>query len=253
MPVARDEIIAYLDDELEVARYRDYGPIGLQVAGAAQVEKVAVAVSSTLEVFERAATWEAGLLVVHHGLFWNADARVVDALMRRRLQVLFAADMSLAAYHLPLDGHQELGNNAQLAVALGVAVDGWFSSASGAPLALHGRLREPVPLADLAREVERVTARQPLVFPGGPEPVRRLAICSGAAARTIREAAPLGVDAFVSGEPAEDSRALSLELGVSFLAAGHHATETFGVRAVARRLEERFGLETTFLDVANPV
>src|SRR3954467_772485 len=105
MSVPRQDILRFLDDELEVRRYRDYGPIGLQVVGAEEVQRVAVAVSSTLEVFEQAASWGAHLLLVHHGLFWNADPRVVDAMLRRRLQVLFAADLTLAAYHLPLDGH----------------------------------------------------------------------------------------------------------------------------------------------------
>src|SRR3954469_10195563 len=134
------EIVAYLDHELDIARFRDYGPNGLQVPGAEHVERVATAVSSTLETFEAAAAYGAQLLVVHHGLFWGGGPLVVDRVLRRRLETLFRADMGLAAYHLPLDAHPTLGNNARLAAALNVHVDGWFVEERGAPLALHGTL-----------------------------------------------------------------------------------------------------------------
>jgi dinuclear metal center YbgI/SA1388 family protein len=253
MTASRDDILAFLDRELEIARFRDYGPIGLQVAGRDEVDRVALAVSSTLEVFEAAAVFEADLLLVHHGLFWDGDSRVVDELMRRRLEVLFRAGMSLAAYHLPLDAHRELGNNAQLARVLGVAVEDWFMDERGAAIAARGRFLQPISLDELAGRVEEETGRAPLALRGGPEPIRSIGVCSGGAARGIRAAAALGLDAWLTGEPNEDSRALAAELGISFIAAGHYATETFGVRAVGRELEERFGIETTFVDVANPV
>jgi dinuclear metal center YbgI/SA1388 family protein len=253
MTARRDEILAFLDRELEIERFRDYGPLGLQVTGRDEVARVALAVSSTLEVFEAAEARAADLLLVHHGLFWDGDSRVVDGVLRRRLETLFRADMTLAAYHLPLDAHRELGNNAQLARVLGVAVEDWFMEDRGAPIALRGHFLEPLSLAALRARVQEETGRAPLVLPGGPEPVRTIGICSGGAARGIRVAAGLGLDAWLTGEPSEDSRALAAELGVSFLAAGHYATETFGVRAVGRELEERFGVETTFVDVANPV
>jgi dinuclear metal center YbgI/SA1388 family protein len=253
MTATRNEILAFLDDELEIARFRDYGPIGLQVAGRDEVARVAVAVSSTLEVFERAEAFGADLLIVHHGLFWDGDARVVDVLMRRRLETLFRAGISLAAYHLPLDAHQQLGNNARLAAALGVEPEAWFMDDRGAPIAVRGRLAQPIELSALVRRLHSATGREPLAFPGGPEPIRTVGICSGGSARGIRVAATLDLDAWITGEPSEDSRALAAELGVSFLAGGHHATETFGVRAIAGLLEARYGVETTFIDVANPV
>jgi dinuclear metal center YbgI/SA1388 family protein len=253
MTTSRDAILAFLDRELEIDRFRDYGPIGLQVAGRDEVARVALAVSSTLEVFEAAAVFEADLLLVHHGLFWDGDSRVVDDVMRRRLEVLFRAGMSLAAYHLPLDAHRELGNNAQLARVLGVAVEDWFMDDRGAPIAARGRFLEPIPLDDLAERVEEETGRSPLVLRGGPDPIRSIGVCSGGAARGIRAAAALGLDAWLTGEPSEDSRALAAELGVTLVAAGHYATETFGVRAVGRELERRFGVATSFIDVANPV
>jgi dinuclear metal center YbgI/SA1388 family protein len=253
MSAGRDEILSFLDRELEVERFRDYGPIGLQVAGREAVGRVALAVSSTLEVFEAAEEYEADLLIVHHGLFWDGDSRVVDELMRRRLETLFRAGITLAAYHLPLDAHRELGNNAQLALALGVEVGGWFLEDRGAPIALHGQFHEPLSASALATRVEAETGRAPLVLPGGRDPIRTIGICSGGAARSIRAAAARGLDAWLTGEPSEDSRALAAELGVSLIAAGHYATETFGVRAVGRELERRFGVTTSFIDVANPV
>jgi dinuclear metal center YbgI/SA1388 family protein len=253
MTVLRDEILAFLDRELEIERFRDYGPLGLQVAGRAEVARVALAVSSTLEVFEAAEAFGADLLIVHHGLFWDGDSRVVDDVMRHRLETLFRARMTLAAYHLPLDAHRELGNNAQLARVLGVAVDGWFMDDRGAPIAVRGHFLEPITLAELDGRVTEETGRSPLVLPGGADLVRTIGICSGGAARGIRAAAGLGLDAWLTGEPSEDSRALAAELGISFIAAGHYATETFGIRAVGRELEQRFAVETTFIDVANPV
>ncbi|MDX6569634.1 MAG: hypothetical protein QOH15_2212, partial [Gaiellales bacterium] len=194
MTATRDDILAFLDRELEIGRFRDYGPIGLQVAGRSDVARVALAVSSTLEVFEAAEAAGADLLLVHHGLFWDGDSRVVDDVMRRRLETLFRAGITLAAYHLPLDAHRELGNNAQLARALGVAVEDWFMDDRGAPIAARGRFLEPVPLAALAARIEEETGRHPLVLTGGADPLRTIGICSGGAARGIRVAAELGLD-----------------------------------------------------------
>jgi dinuclear metal center YbgI/SA1388 family protein len=253
MTTRRDDILALLDAELEIARFRDYGPQGMQVAGREEVARVAVAVSSTLEVFEQAASFGADLLIVHHGLFWDGDSRVVDELMRRRLETLFAAGITLAAYHLPLDAHRTLGNNAELARVLGVEPEGWFLAERGAARAVRGRLARPCPLDELAGALEAATGRAPQTFPGGPAKLERIGICSGGAAGGVRAAAELGLDAWVTGEPSEDSRALASELGVSFVAGGHYATETFGVRALARLLEQRLGVETTFVDVPNPV
>ena len=171
---ARDEILAFLDAELETHRYRDDAPIGMQVIGAEQVERVASAVSSTLEVFDRAAVEGAQLLLVHHGMFWDNEPRVIGRHMKRRLERLFAADITLAAYHLPLDGHQLIGNNARLAEELRVRVDGWFSEHGGIPLAVHGILAAAVPLQTLAERVAEVVGRVPIAFPGGPERVRTL-------------------------------------------------------------------------------
>ena len=253
MPAARDDILAFLDAELETHRYRDYAPIGLQVIGADTVERVATAVSSTLEIFDRAAVECAQFLLVHHGMFWDNEPRVVGRHMRRRLERLFGADITLAAYHLPLDGHQRIGNNARLADELRLRVDGWFSEHGGIPSAVHGTLAAAVPLQVLAERVSEVVGRVPIAFPGGPERLRTLAICSGRPGGIALEAAAIGADALLTGEPQEDFRALARELGISIICAGHHATETLGVRAAGELLHERFGVEHVFLDSPNPV
>jgi dinuclear metal center YbgI/SA1388 family protein len=250
---ARDEILAFLDAELETARYRDYAPIGLQVIGAERVERVATAVSSTLEIFDRAAVEGAQLLLVHHGMFWDNEPRVVGRHLKRRLARLFESDITLAAYHLPLDGHQRIGNNARLAEELRLRVEGWFSHHGGVPLAVHGALAAPVPLQTLAERVAEVVGRVPIAFPGGPERLRTLAICSGRPGGIALEAASTGVDALLTGEPQEDFRALARELGISIVCAGHHATETLGVRAAGDLVAARFGVEHVFLDAPNPV
>ena len=253
MSVLAEQVLAFLDRELEVERYRDYGPIGLQVAGGETVTRIACAVSSTLEVFERAAGLGAELLLVHHGLFWDKDTRVIGPVMRRRLAVLFDAGITLAAYHLPLDGHQTLGNNALLADGLRLRERRWFSDHGGVPLAVVGALPAPAPLQLLAERVSELCERTPFAFSGGPEPIRHVAICSGRPGGIVHEAAVAGADCIVTGEPQEDFRALAAELGVSVLAAGHHATETLGVRAAAELAAREFALQWSFLDVPNPV
>jgi dinuclear metal center YbgI/SA1388 family protein len=249
----RDEILAFLDAELETHRYRDYAPIGLQVVGAERVERVASAVSSTLEIFDRAAVEGVQLLLVHHGMFWDNEPRVVGRHLRRRLERLFAADITLAAYHLPLDGHQRIGNNARLAEELRLRVDGWVSEHGGVPLAVHGTLAAAIPLQTLAERVSEIVGRVPIAFPGGPERVRTLAICSGRPGGIALEAAATGADALLTGEPQEDFRALARECGISIVCAGHHATETLGVRAAGALVSDRFGVEHVFLDAPNPV
>jgi dinuclear metal center YbgI/SA1388 family protein len=249
----RDAIVAYLDGELEVDQFRDYGPIGLQVVGAAEVSRVCVAVSASLDVFRRAAASGAQMLIVHHGLFWDGASAVIGPLERRRLQTLFDADITLLAYHLPLDAHPVLGNNARLAALLGIAAPMPFAEHRGRPIGCHGRLERPEGADSLAGRLGAALGSRPLVFSGGPDPVATVGVVSGGAARDVREAARLGLDAFVTGEPEEDTPYLAEELGVTTICAGHHATETVGVRAVAKRLEEVFGIETEYLPVSNPV
>jgi len=245
----RDEVIRYANELLEVERFPEYGRPGLQVVGADEVSKVACGVSASLELFERAAAAGAQLVLVHHGIFWRNEPLWIDRRQRRRLEALFAADLNLAAYHLALDAHSELGNNALLARALGVEPEGAFGS-----VGLGGTLSEPATVDTLAARIrETVGGREPVVYAHGPELVTRVAICSGAAASDLILAAHEGYELFLTGEPGEPSLHTSRELGIHFVAAGHYATETLGVQALARHLAERFGLDWEFLPVESPV
>ena len=254
MPVALQEILEEIDGLLEPARFEDYGPNGLQVVGADHVRTVASGVSAHAELFKLAAAEHAELLIVHHGLFWGAGVDSVDATLKRRLQLLFDANIALAAYHLPLDAHREIGNNALLARALGAAPLEPFALHRGEPIGLLASLPgDGLPLGELASSVRDITSRVPLVFESGPALVRRLAIVSGAGADFLAEAAAAGADALLTGEAAERTMAQAREWGVHLIAAGHYATETFGIRRLGEHLAERFGLRHVFLDVPNPV
>ena len=244
----RDELLAYAAELLDLGAFDDYGPMGMQVAGTREVRSVACGVSASQELFERAARVGADLLIVHHGLFWNNESRVVDERMRRRLQTLFEADLTLAAYHLALDAHPEVGNNALLARQLGVEVDAAFAA-----IGVGGRLAEPCSVDELAARAREALGREPLVFAHGPSAVERVAVVTGGGGKYLVDAAREGYDAFVTGEPEEPSLHTAKELGIHFLAGGHYATERLGVQALARHLAERFGLEWEFLELQNPV
>jgi dinuclear metal center YbgI/SA1388 family protein len=245
---ARDEILDFARELLDLDAFEDYGPMGLQVVGADEVTKVAAAVSSSLELFERAAQAGAQLVIVHHGILWNADPRVVDRPMRRRLQALFKADITLAAYHLALDAHPEIGNNVLLAEKLGVQ-----DPERVLELGYGGPLDRPLGLDELSARLQDATSREPQVFDGGPDHIEQVAVITGGAARLFPQVAALGYDAFVTGEPSEPTLHAARELGTHFLAGGHYATETFGIKALAEKIAGRFGIDWEFLDLPNPV
>jgi dinuclear metal center YbgI/SA1388 family protein len=246
---SRDEIIAFCDELLDVGSYPDYGPMGLQVVGAPEVHKLVCAVSASLELFERAAEAGAQMVLVHHGLLWDNEPRRIGPVQKERLRALFDADLSLVAYHLALDAHPEIGNNALLCDELGVEREGRFADGYG----FGGRLPDPVPVSDLAERVQERLGRMPLVFSYGPELVERVAVCSGGAARYLAEAAAEGYDCFLTGEADEPTKHAAKEAGVHFIAGGHYATETLGVRALAARIGERFDIAWDFVDLPNPV
>jgi dinuclear metal center YbgI/SA1388 family protein len=245
----RDEILAYAGELLDLESFPDFGPMGMQVAGSPEVERIACGVSASLELFQRAAAEGADLLIVHHGLFWEGDSRVVDDRLARRLRALLDADLTLAAYHLALDAHPDVGNNALLARELGVAVDRPFAGGIG----VGGRLREPAASQDFVARVAEVVGAEPLVFAHGPEPVTRAAIVTGGGARYIGDAASEGYDVFVTGEAAEPTLHVSRELGIHFVAGGHYATERLGVKALAAHLADRFEVDWLFIELPNPV
>jgi len=245
---ARDEILEYAAELLDLTSFTDYGPQGMQVAGADEVSKIVCAVSSSLELFQRAAEAGAQLVLVHHGLLWSNEPRVIDARVRRRLQALFDADLTLAGYHLALDAHPEVGNNALIARELGVVDDEPF-----VVIGRRGRLPGHQPLETFLARVRERIAPEPLVFAEGPDLVEQVAIVSGGGGRYLAEAAAGGCDLFLTGEPEEPSLHLARELGVTFVAAGHYATERLGVQALTARLAERFGLDWEFVELPNPV
>lgn len=254
MPAPLADLVSALDSLLEPHRFRDYCPNGLQVPGREQVSTIATGVSASAELFERAAQLGAHLLVVHHGLFWGSDHGPIDATMKHRLKLLFDTDMSLAAYHLPLDAHPEMGNNALIARALEAEPQQPFAPHHSEHIGLIARVPgEGLTAADLFQRVAQLTAREPLVFDAGPAQVTRVAIVSGAGSDYLAEAARLGADALLTGEPTERVMAQAREARIHFIAAGHYATETFGVRRLGELLSKRFDVEHAFIDVPNPI
>src|SRR6187200_2295239 len=247
-------IVDHLDSLLDPEAYDDYGPNGLQVPGREAVETIVTGVSANVELFARAREEDADLVLVHHGLFWAGPPRPLDRASKRRLELLFEADMSLAAYHLPLDGHLEHGNNALLADAIGCESKAPFGRHKSATIGVVGRLPgDGIAPDDLVARVHEATSREPLAFTDGPDRVRTVGIVSGAGADYLEDAIAAGLDAFVTGEPIERAMARARETGVHFLAAGHYATETFGVRRLGDLLAEVFGVRHVFVDIPNPI
>lgn len=250
---ARDEIVAFLDDLLAIEDFDDYGPNGLQVPGGHEVSHVATGVSAHLELFERAAGVGAELILCHHGLFWRSQDRALNEPMKARLKALFDADISLAAYHLPLDAHPELGNNALICELLGLERGEPFGEAAGRKIGFVGRAREQLSADELVARCRDAFGRNPLVFGGRERPIESVAVVSGGGAGLLPAAIAAGIDALVTGEPSEPAMADAREAGVAFVAGGHYATETFGVRALGELVAERFGVAHSFLDAPNPV
>ncbi len=246
----RDELVSYLDGLLEPARFRDYCPNGLQVEGRGEIRRVVAGVTASQALLDLAVEQGADALLVHHGYFWKGEDGRITGMRRRRLGTLISHDISLIGYHLPLDAHPEFGNNAQLAMRLGWAPDGRFGDQD---MAWTGALGEPRDLASLGQHVAIALGRQPLVIGEENRPIRRIAWCTGGAQGYFEQAIAQGVDAYLSGEISEQTVHLARESGVAYLAAGHHATERYGVQALAGHLAEKFGLECTFADIDNPV
>jgi dinuclear metal center YbgI/SA1388 family protein len=246
----REELVSYLDRLLEPTKFKDYCPNGLQVEGRGEVRRIVAGVTASQALLDAAVARGADAVLVHHGYFWKGDDGRVTGIRRQRLGTLINHDINLLAYHLPLDAHLELGNNAQLALGLGWLPEGRFGEQD---IAWLGTLAEPADLATVSGNVERLLGREPLVIGEAGRPVRRIAWCSGGAQGYFEQAIALGVDAYVSGEISEQTVHLARESGVAYIAAGHHATERGGVQALAAHLSEKFGLDCEFVDIENPV
>jgi dinuclear metal center YbgI/SA1388 family protein len=258
--ISRDDLSEYLFDYLGVAKIKDYCPNGLQVQGRPQIKKIITGVTASLGLIERAIEEKADAILVHHGWFWkNDDARVVGQL-HDRLKLLMAHDINLFAYHLPLDVHPQLGNNAQLAKMMGWGVS---RPSKKSPLAtlgvMDGLIWEGKPaasqktLGQLARSLASRLGRDPLVVGDLNKPIKRIAWCTGGAQNYIKEASLMKVDAYISGEISESTFHSANEMGVAYIAAGHHATERYGIQALGQHLQKTFRIKHQFIDLPNPV
>ncbi|NLH11813.1 MAG: Nif3-like dinuclear metal center hexameric protein [Holophagae bacterium] len=250
----RDQLVAYLDDLLDVDEVSDVALNGLQVAGRSEVQRVATAVSASAELFVQAAAWGADAVLVHHGLLWRGDEppRLAGS-FRERVRLLLENDLNLIAYHLPLDRHPGHGNAAVLARAIGLDRLERFGVFSGVTLGFAGVFGEPLPIEEVLARVQRACGQEPLAFAGGPERVASVGIVTGGAPSGFEEAVANGLDAYLTGEAREWVYHRAAEDGVHFIAAGHHATERFGVVSLGELLARRHGLEVQFFDVPNPV
>lgn len=244
------ELIDYTGQLLSIDRFRDYCPNGLQVEGRDTIRKIVTGVTANMALLEQAAKLDADLVMVHHGYFWKGEDPRLLGIKRSRLKLLLDNDITLAAYHLPLDAHPELGNNAQLGRLLQFAQEGWTGEQS---LVAYGSLNQPMSLGDVAKSIAMRLGRQPLVIGEMGKNIKRIAWCTGAAQDYIDLALGLGVDAYLTGEVSERTVHTARESGLAFIAAGHHATERYGIEALGNHLAERFDLEHQFVDIDNPV
>ncbi|MBI3373517.1 MAG: Nif3-like dinuclear metal center hexameric protein [Betaproteobacteria bacterium] len=246
----RDELARHLDQLLEVGRFRDYCPNGLQVEGRETVRMIVTGVSASLELLEQAHAAGADAVLVHHGYFWRGEDGRLTGGRKRRVAFLLAHEISLYAYHLPLDAHPALGNNAQLALRLGLHEE---ARAGEQDLVSVGRLALPCSLEQLTADIGHALKRTPLVIGEGGKRIERAAWCTGGAQGYFEEAVRLGVDAYITGEVSEQHVHYARESGVAFISAGHHATERFGVQALGVHLASELGLAHRYIEIPNPV
>lgn len=252
MAIALNTLVQEADRFLNAARIADYCPNGLQVEGRPQVRRIVSGVTASQVLLDAAVEAEADVVLVHHGYFWKGEDARVTGMKRRRLQTLLGHDISLLAYHLPLDLHPEVGNNVQLARQLEITVEGPLDPENPKVVGLLGSLAEPMTARDFARRVQEVLGREPLLVEGTGM-VRRIGWCTGGGQGYIDDAIAAGVDLFLTGEASEQTFHSARENGVSFIAAGHHATERYGVQALGDYLARRFAIEHLFIDCPNPV
>lgn len=253
MTISLDDLVVYLDELLQPLRFSDYCPNGLQVQGRPGVARLATGVTASQALLDQAIAWGADAILVHHGYFWRGEPAPVVGMKRRRLAALLTADVSLLAYHLPLDAHPELGNNARLGALLGITASEPLHPGDPASVGNVGDLGDMSTAGELCDRLAQLTGQVPLMIGERGLAVQRVAWCTGAAQSYIEAAVAAGADVFITGEASEPTVHVAREEGIGFIAAGHHATERYGVQAVGERLAQRFGLEHRFIDVPNPV
>ncbi len=246
------EITAYTNQYLRINEFADYCPNGLQVEGQAEVLKIASGVSASLAFIEQAIDWGAQCLLVHHGYFWKNERAEIVGMKKRRLQALLSKDMGLLAYHLPLDAHPVVGNNIQLAQRLEIGSIEPLQQTAKAPIGNVGKLATPLPATEFVARCEQVLGRKAVHIDSGPVQVQTIAWCTGGAQSMIDQAVERQVDVYLTGEISEQTVHTARECDLHFIAAGHHATERYGVQALGEHLAEKFALQHQFFDIENP-
>lgn len=249
----RDTLLQDLNNYLKSVQFADYAPNGLQVEGKAAVRRVCTAVTASLEIIELAIALQADVLLVHHGFFWRGESSIISGMKRKRLSRLLAHDINLIAYHLPLDVHPLIGNNACIGKLLQADQIVQHAHEKIDGLIWSGHLQAPQSAETFSKTLTNLFQQTPIHLSGGKNPIAKVAWCSGAAQDFIVQAAALGMDAYISGEVSERTYYLAKELGIHYFACGHHATERFGIQALGTYLQSQYGLEVQFIDVDNPI
>lgn len=245
----RNELLAYLDDYLKVSLFKDYAPNGLQVEGSETIKKIVTGVTASQALIDKAVALGADTILVHHGYFWKNEPATITGMKRNRIEALLKHNINLIGYHLPLDAHPEVGNNAQLGLMWEVT----DITPDVKSLVRLGTLASPMEMTDFKNRVDKVLDRESLHLPGGPSQIQKIAWCSGGAQNYIQQAIDWQADVYISGEVSEQTTHQALESGIHYLAAGHHATERVGVKALGEHVSKHFGIDVTFCDMFNPV
>lgn len=248
------ELENLINDELKAKRFRDYAPNGLQVEGRAEVKRIVTGVTACQALLDVAVDLKADAVLVHHGYFWKNDEPMITGMMHKRIKTLINHDINLYGYHLPLDAHPVMGNNALLAKVLGIKNQGAIEPENPDCLIWHGELEKPETGSQLAQRIAERLGRAPLhCGDNASEKIRRIAWCTGGGQDFIKEAAEKGFDAFISGEVSERTIHIAREMGIHFYAAGHHATERYGIKALGEWLAQQHQFDVSFIDIDNPV
>lgn len=247
------ELLNYLNQLLSPEKVRDYCPNGLQIEGANAINKLVTGVTASQNLIDRAIELGADAIFVHHGYFWKSENPCIRGMKRRRIQSLLNHDINLFAYHLPLDVHPTLGNNAQLAKLLGIETEAGLDPSERLPIAVKGHFVNGVTPIELKERIFQKLNRKPLHETADKSEIKTVAWCTGGGQQYIEQAAEQGIDAFITGEASEQTIHTAREMNIHFYAAGHHATERYGAKAVGEHLAEQLGLEVTFVDIDNPV
>lgn len=252
MSITNLELLHYLDGMLRVNEISDYCPNGLQVEGTNKIEKIVTGVTASQALVDAAIDAKADALIVHHGYFWKGESQVITGMKKRRLSALLANDINLYAYHLPLDVHPEFGNNRQLASLLNVQNVSAVTSVKPVGVIMQGNLEKETDGTALQSQLQKALGRDVLLEGPTTKPISTLAWCTGGGQGFIEQAVDLGVDAFITGEVSEQTVHTAREMGISFFAAGHHATERYGVKSLGEHIAQKFDVPVEFIDINNP-